>query len=360
MRGPMATGKRDRDGGIGEASAGGVSAGLLARAGIGGLLMGMANLVPGISGGTMLLASGVYRAFIGAVAEVTMLTFRARSLAVLGMIVVTAGLAIALLAGPVVHAVVTARWAMYSLFIGLTLGGAPMLARMIRNAPGSRGAGLAGVVVGFVVMGAIGVAQQFGLGVGGGGGIAGTGKAALFLGGIAGASAMVLPGVSGGYLLLVLGQYVPILASIHRLKEAASAGDAHAALAEWSVIVPVGLGVVVGIVGVSNLLKWLLARFERATLGVLLGLLLGAVVGLWPFQRGIEPREGDVHKGQALTAEAAAQVPPEDWALEVFSPGAAQVGGALGLVVLGFVVTLGVARLGRDRPKAGGEAPGKD
>lgn len=352
----MPTDQRDaaRDG------ADGVSAGLLARAGIGGLLMGMANLVPGISGGTMLLASGVYRAFIGGVADVTMLRFRVRSLVVLVTIVVTAGLAIALLAGPVVHAVVTARWAMYSLFIGLTLGGAPMLVRMIRNSPGSHGAAWTGVAIGFLAMGAIGVAQQYGFGVGRASGGAGPGMAALFVGGIAGASAMVLPGVSGGYLLLVLGQYVPILASIDRLKEAAAAGHLHAALAEWTVILPVGLGVVVGIVGVSNLLKWLLTRFERITLGVLLGLLLGAVVGLWPFQRGVEPKVGDVVKGRTLTAEEAAAVPPEDWTIEIFSPRPAQVGGAIGLVALGFVITLGVAHLGRDRPQTSGVAPSQN
>ena len=58
--------------------------------------MGLANLVPGISGGTMLLASGVYTAFIAAIAEVTTLRFRTRSLVLLGTIVATAALAILL------------------------------------------------------------------------------------------------------------------------------------------------------------------------------------------------------------------------------------------------------------------------
>ncbi|MCH2359384.1 MAG: DUF368 domain-containing protein, partial [Candidatus Poseidoniales archaeon] len=56
---------------------------LMVRGGIGGLLMGLANLVPGISGGTMLLASGIYPRFIRAISEVTRLKFRVPSLSVL-------------------------------------------------------------------------------------------------------------------------------------------------------------------------------------------------------------------------------------------------------------------------------------
>ena len=55
------------------------------RGGLGGVLMGLANLVPGISGGTMLLAAGVYQRFIDAVAEGTTLRFRKRSIFVLGV-----------------------------------------------------------------------------------------------------------------------------------------------------------------------------------------------------------------------------------------------------------------------------------
>ena len=104
------------------------------RGAIGGTLMGLANLVPGISGGTMLLAAGVYPAFINAIAEVTTLRFRPRSLLLLASVVATAGLAILLLAGTVKELVQDHRWIMYSLFIGLTLGGVPLLWRMARPA----------------------------------------------------------------------------------------------------------------------------------------------------------------------------------------------------------------------------------
>jgi hypothetical protein len=80
----------------------------------------------------------------------------------------------------------------------------------------------------------------------------------------------------------------------------------------------------------------------------LLGLLLGAVVGLWPFQEGVAPQPGDTLKGAVLSAEAAAEVDPEDWPVVVFSPTAGQAAASLGLVGLGLLATLGVARIGRD------------
>ena len=121
----------------------------------------------------------------------------------------------------------------------------------------------------------------------------------LALSGLAGASAMILPGVSGGYLLLLLGQYENILGAIDQVKQALLGDnglDIALLLDAMWVVVPVGIGVVVGVVGVSNAIKWLLDRYAKATLGALLGLLFGAVIGLWPFQMPVEPSIGDVVK----------------------------------------------------------------
>jgi putative membrane protein len=179
---------------------------------------------------------------------------------------------------------------------------------------------------------------------------AGPQYALLFLAGLAGASAMILPGVSGGYLLLVMGQYIPILSAIDDLKQALLAPggpDFELLIAAMKVVVPVGVGVVLGVVGVSNLIRWLLRRFDKATLGVLLGLLFGAVLGLWPFQQGVAPAAGSVVKGRVMTPELIAEVEPKDYPLETFPPSGAQAAMALGLIVAGFGVAQGVARIGR-------------
>lgn len=320
-----------------------VGPGLLLRAGFGGVLMGLANLVPGISGGTMLLAVGIYPVFIAAVADATLLRLNKRTILVLGTVGGCAALAILLLAGTIQGWVISYRWIMYSLFIGLTLGGVPLVWRLARPANGSVWRGALG---GFVAMVAMALSSGA---MGGGGG----NPILLFLAGLGGASAMILPGISGGYLLLVLGQYETILGAIDDLKTGLL-GDSDlgiepsfsAALSSMDVVIPVGIGVLAGVVGVSNLLKWLLKRYEKATLGVLLGLLLGAVVGLWPFQVGEAPQPGDSVKGQTLTAETVVDVDPEDWPVRFFRPTAAQAGMALLLVGLGYGATRAIDRLG--------------
>jgi putative membrane protein len=315
---------------------------LVLRGALGGTLMGLANLVPGISGGTMLLAAGVYPGFIAAIAEVTTLRFKLRSVLLLGTIVATAALGILLLAGTVKTLVVEHRWMMYSLFIGLTLGGVPLVWRMARPVSPSV---------------AIGAAVAFGLMVAMA--LTGTGVSAhgarnallIFLAGVAASSAMILPGVSGGYLLLLLGQYESILGTVDQLKVgllgdgAGAAPDFALILDAMHVVIPLGLGVVAGVVGVSNLLRWLLHRYEKATLGALLGLLFGAVVGLWPFQQARAPQVGDVIKGQVVSVESASDFEPDDWPVRFFEPTPMESATSIGLVGLGLAATLRISSI---------------
>lgn len=315
----------------------------VARCVVGGVLMGLANLVPGISGGTMLLAAGVYRAFISAMSELSTLRFRRASLGVAGLIAVSAAAAIVLFAGGMKHLVIEHRWAMYSLFIGLTLGGVPILHKLARPIDASA---IAGTIIGIALMAATLIispdqnAQRASM-------------VFLLFAGIAGASAMILPGISGAYLLLLLGVYLPILDTVDQIKDAIGARDLSAILAQWRVIVPIGVGVIVGIAGVSNLLKWLLVKFEKATLGFLLGLVLGSVLGLYPFREYVDPLTPSAP--MALTeAELveAGEVPlmgKEHWPLVTYAPAWWQVAASLGLIGAGFMLTMGVAWIGRDK-----------
>ena len=314
---------------------------LVTRSVFGGVLMGLANLVPGISGGTMLLAAGIYPKFIEAISDITRFRFRFQSLLVLGCIVAAAGLGILLLAGTLKDLVVDHRWIMYSLFIGLTLGGLPVVWKLAK--PGSKRLYVA-AFISFAAMCLLAYLQASG--------VMGNSQSStpmLFVAGLAGASAMILPGVSGGYLLLLLGQYVPILAGIDDFKTALKAGDLSMLMDPlFSVVIPVGLGVVIGVIAVGNLLQYLLRHHRQATLGALLGLLVGSTVGLWPFQQPVEPTLGQFIKGSAVTAETLPNIEQDDWPTEYFRPAIGQVGGALGLIVIGFALTIGIAKIGGD------------
>jgi len=270
------------------------------RGAVGGVLMGLANLVPGVSGGTMILIIGLYDAFISAVADVTRLRFSRRGVLLLGLIAGAAGLAIVSLAGPLRNLVVLQPTAMYALFIGMTLGGVPLLWRMML--PMKTGPVLM-LLVGFLLMVGIAVTSAEGSQP------SKEDKARIkdlvrrgefpikadipldFFGGVLGMSAMVLPGISGAYMLLLLGRYEQILGAIAVLKDYGMSLGKEGDLAALQVLVPVAIGSLLSLIGVSNLLKWLLHHRQKQTVGFLLGILLGSVVMLFPmmeFDGGID------------------------------------------------------------------------
>lgn len=319
----------------------------------GGLLMGLANLVPGISGGTMILVVGLYDEFVGSLAEVSRLRFTRRNVVFLVLVAGAAFVAIAVFAGTLSQAVSRYPTPMYSLFIGLTLGGAPLLIGLLRqrarlerlgNSTGDHVEGrnrqavrrpnlpvVLGTLLGFFAMVLLAMAREEPSASAregpapdavdrmGGSTIGSRECADLqagqrmelsamaldFTAGALGMSAMVLPGVSGAYVLLLLGRYEPILAAVSAAKDyAASFGREGSPSSFLGVLVPVGVGAGCSLVLLSNLLKWLLRRYWKLTHGVLLGILLGAVVGIWPFHPGSEPPDYLLGAGMALAGFA--------------------------------------------------------
>ncbi len=287
----------------------------------GGALMGLANLVPGISGGTMLLAAGVYPQCIAALAQVSKLRLERSGLALLISIAGSAGLIALLFAGVVKGLVVEYRWVMFSLFLGSTLGGVPVLRNLLGRPDAKSLVGAATGLAGMLVTAALPAAPAT---------TSGASTTALFLAGLGAAAAMLLPGLSGGYLLVLSGQYLAILGAVDGIKQ----GLVHGAGPQWlemaascGILLPVALGAVLAVVVVSRLIQYLLRRQRSLTLGLLLGLLLGAVVGLWPFRTATIPAR------MAL-------------------PDAPQAIASLSLVVCGFLVTCAIARIGNSRNSA--------
>jgi putative membrane protein len=314
-------------------------AALAIRSVIGGLLMGVANVVPGISGGAMLLMVGVYTHFIRGIAELSTLRPRARSLAVVGGVGLGAGIAILLAAGPVKELTVEYRWQTFSLFIGLRLGAIPIVWKLCERFDRRVAAGF---VSGIVATAAL-AAFQYSSSMDGSPLIGG--PIGFFLAGLIGASATILPGMDGSYFLLLMGKYVPILSEIDRIKHALGAGDMAALSASAITLAPVGVGVAIGIGGVSVAMRWLFGHYRQATAGTLLGVLVGAVGGLYPFRSHVAPAVGSTVRGVPVTADNLATFEKELWPLASFTPDITTLGVAIGLVVLGVVSALLFARL---------------
>ena len=277
-----------------------------------GALMGLANLVPGVSGGTMLLAVGVYPQCIDAIAKLTVLRPDRAAILLLASVAASAATVVLLLAGVMKGLVLDYRWVMYSLFLGSTVGGVPVLLRMIGR-PDRRC--WAGAVTGLALMALTLVPPEDMTGGGP------SPMTVVFLAGFGAFAAMLLPGLSGGYILLLSGQYVPVLSAVDSVRAALlnSGGIAWPVLTDAaSVLGPFALGCLTALAGVTNLIKFLLRAHRPLMLGFLLGLVAGAVLGLWPFKN-------------------------ED--SRFLLPGAAQAAVAAGIATGGFLITRAISRI---------------
>lgn len=255
-----------------------------------GALIGLAELVPGISGGTVALITGVFERLIDGASHVVSafkrLIFgpeRARGFAAelrrvdwwLVVPVVSGMVAILLtLAGPIEHLVSSNVEASRGLFFGLV---AMSIIVPLRLLP--KGRKSAGALIGGVVVFAAAAAVAFLL-------IALTGseidaEPPLWFVGIAAAiavCALVVPGVSGSFFLLAVGLYSPTLRAVDERD-----------VAYLGVFL---LGALVGLVTIVRVVKWLLDRYRRLTLLAMSGLMLGSLRALWPWQDTPEDSHG--------------------------------------------------------------------
>jgi putative membrane protein len=251
---------------------------------IAGTLMGTANLVPGVSGGTMVLAAGLYAHFVHATADLTRLRFGRRAVLFIVLLFGAKFAAMGLLGVPLSETVVRYRTIAYAAFLGMTLAGTPVLWRVLRK-PEAAGRKLpwALVPVGIGLMALLSLVptqkvepdEAY---------VPAIDVPLDLAAGAAAYSAMVLPGVSGGTIKLAMGRYEPTVWSIGQTGNFFNPAVEAAPPGQWlPILLPYVGGAIVGLVLVSNALKWLLRSYELPVTGLLLGILWGSVLPIWPY-----------------------------------------------------------------------------
>jgi putative membrane protein len=248
--------------------------------GVKGFAMGTADIIPGVSGGTVAFITGIYEQLIDAIRSVNIDVIK--DLATLNL---TSALAavhlkflLPLLAGIALAVVSTARLMhhllhnypveIWSLFFGLIAASILMVASHIGNKKaGTWIAVAAGAVIAWLITGLIPVDTPE------------TWWFVLLCGMIA-ICAMILPGISGAFLLLILGKYEYITGAIKNPFELANIG----------IIAVFLLGCTVGIMGFSRVLHWLLQKKHDLTIALLTGFMIGAMRKVWPWKETLESK----------------------------------------------------------------------
>ena len=245
----------------------------LAMAGIfvRGIAMGAADIVPGVSGGTMAFIFGIYeelinsiktigqRNFIDAVLHLHLrqafLLINWTFLIPLGLGVVTAIFA---LSGLLEHFLTHQPVFLWSFFFGLIIASVIVIAgRIKRWSWGLVGAVLLGAVSTYLLVSLVPAQTPE------------TWWFYLLTGALASA-AMILPGISGAYILVMLGKYQTVLGAVNQR--------------DFLTLALIAMGAAIGLVTFAQILSWLFKRYHDYTVAVLIGLLLGSLRKVWPWK----------------------------------------------------------------------------
>ena len=239
-----------------------------------GFAMGVANVIPGVSGGTIALLTGIFERLINALksfdVEAVRLLFKFKfkefaqhvDFGFLLSVFLGVGVSIISVAKLLEFLFQTYPVYVWSFFFGLILVSVWFVGKSIGKID-------VPAVISFVV----GTAVAFGLSVMN----PATENTAFWYLIICGAVAicsMILPGLSGSFVLILMGNYQLIM--IYAISHF-----------DMGIIIPVGIGVVVGLLAFSHFLSWLLSRYARQTMAVLTGFIFGSLGTIWPWKNPV-------------------------------------------------------------------------
>ncbi len=295
-----------------------------------GMAMGAADVVPGVSGGTIAFISGVYEELIATLNSINLNSLKTLKLqgvsatwkkingnfllALFGGILLSI-LSLSKLVAWLLHEEPVLLWAF---FFGLVLASIIFVLKKINQ---WNSAVFLGLIFGGVF--AYQLTQLNALGNS-------DSNWYLFLSGAIAICAMILPGISGAFILVILGSYANVLQALNDKD-----------IAKITIFMT---GALIGILSFSRLLKWLFKRFKNMTLAVLTGFMIGALSKIWPWKKTLSFRENS----------DGISVPLKEQCIAPFSfDGDPQILSAIGLMLFGFLMIFFLEKIGAKNKKIG-------
>ncbi|MDA8019678.1 MAG: DUF368 domain-containing protein [Thermoanaerobaculia bacterium] len=240
-----------------------------------GLTMGAADVVPGVSGGTMAFIMGVYRELIEAIksfdVEVARRALRFQLAECLESVpwrfLLALGSGIFLSVVSLSHVVSwlleNRRVELYSLFFGLVLASVLSIAREVDWSPRTAAGLVVGTISAFLIVGLVPADMPHD-------------PLTLFLTGSVAISAMILPGISGSFITLILGQYAYVIDAVKGF--------------DVVTLLPFAFGCGIGLLLFARVLSWLFLHHRQLTITLLIGFMVGSLRKIWPFKEVVATR----------------------------------------------------------------------
>ena len=237
-----------------------------------GVVIGVANVIPGVSGGTMMVSMGVYDDLIDSINGL----FRHFKKSILTLLPYVLGMGIGIVGFAKLIEILFEKAPIPTalLFVGLIFGGIPMMLKRVKKSK---------IDVLSVVLFVIFFALVIGLEILGQHTGADKNLTVSLVGiiislglGLIASATMIIPGVSGSMVMMILGYYNSIISTINEFVESLVHLDGAGILKGIGILLPFGIGVLLGIFGVAKGIKWLLEHYESKTYCAILGLVVAS------------------------------------------------------------------------------------
>lgn len=311
-----------------------------------GLGMGAADVVPGVSGGTIAFISGIYEELLNTIKAFNLANIK--SIPKEGLVSfwkkVNGNFILALFTGIVSSIISLAsiissvleqegqtgeKIALWSFFFGLIIASILYIAKQIKGWGVKE---IIGLVLGGCIAFYVTVAQ-----------VADNSESIffLFIAGALAISAMILPGISGSFILVLLGAYQPVMRSIKELISTVKSGEYTELISVSLPLVVFAGGCVVGLLSFSRILSFLFKNYEKITLATLTGFMIGSLNKIWPWKEVLDTR---INSEGKLIPTVTGNITPATfeatYTMDSFVPF------AIGFAVLGFVLVFGLEYVG--------------
>lgn len=288
-----------------------------------GIAMGAADAVPGVSGGTIAFISGIYEELVNTISNVNFSLLK--TLKKDGILAFwkqcNGNFVLALLTGIIISYVSFMRLAKYliehypiliwSFFFGLIVASIFFVGRQIKTWNPTVFFGLAlGVVAAYYITTIPSMASN-------------DQPLFLFFAGAIAICAMILPGISGSFILVILGAYKTLSDALHDF--------------DFKRVAIFAIGAVVGLLSFSHVLKWLFKHYHNLTLAILTGFILGSLNKIWPWKEVLTWRENSEGKLVPLLEKS---ILPSTYNRDP------QLAFAISLMVIGFITIFILERIG--------------
>lgn len=307
-----------------------------------GIAMGAADVVPGVSGGTIAFISGIYEELIESIDSINLSVFKTwkkdgfiaawRSINGNFLLALFSGIAISIvsLAKVIKWLLLNEPILLWSFFFGLVLASILYVAKQIERWSPSV---ILAIILTSILSYYITLAEPF---------ASPDSNIYLLFCGFLAIIAMILPGVSGAFILLILGAYQTAIDTINNLVEGISTGNFDIfkdAFIKFSLL---GIGAIIGLKIFSKGLNWMFKHKKNITLAILTGFMIGSLNKIWPWKRVLKTRINSKGEEVTLLDES---IWPQSY------EGDNQLAMAILLTIIGFATILILEYLGRNKNK---------